>query len=282
MKILHQDASEKVYQFLCIWVFGIWFGYILFDPMIALAQYPKSIYFPAGFLLKFLPQNIYYWPISFPFLVFLKISLLVLLISVLFNFHKKWAALGLCFLLSIFEGIVRSFGHINHPEMLLLISVFILTIFFFVEDAIDVTNTRISKYGIPIITILFMVCFTYCFAGIHRLVSRGLEIYGTNTITFWIIEEGKRSRLVNWHLEDWMLKSSLINTMMRAGFPLVTLFEISAPFCLISRRFRYIWLLVMVPFHIVVWLFMGIFFWANLSLYILFFDLTAFFKKKIK
>ncbi|MBF0503860.1 MAG: hypothetical protein HQL14_02040 [Candidatus Omnitrophica bacterium] len=276
MKILHQNASEKTFKFICVWIFGIWFVYILLDPLISLAQYPKSLYFPAGFLLKFLPKNIFYIPVTYPFLLFLKISLLLSIGSVILGYRKKWTALGACFLLTVFEGIVRSFGHINHPELPLLFSVFVLTIFFFFEDSIDTSNKDISKYSIPLLAILFIVCLSYCFAGIHRLIARGIEIYGTNTITFWVIEEGKRSRLLNWHMEDLMLTNPFISLIIKVGFPLVTIFEILAPFCLVSRQFKYLWLMVMVPFHMMVWTFMGIFFWANFALYILFFDFNVF------
>jgi hypothetical protein len=280
MKILHQDAPQEAYKFLCLWVFGIWFGYIWLDPLTSLAQYPQALYFPTGFLLKFLPRSIYYLPISYPFLLFLKIAMLLAIAAVLLEYHKKWAALCLCVLLTVFEGLVRSFGHINHPELLLLFSVFILTIFFFFENSIDPTKIKISKYGIPLMAVLFITCFSYCFAGIHRLVSRGTEIYASNTIIYWIVHEGKRSRLVNWHMENLMITNSLANTMMRLGFPLITLLEITAPFCMIFKRFRYFWLCVMVPFHIMVWFLMGILFWANLALYILFFDSALLFKKE--
>ena len=279
MKVLHQDASEKAFKFFCIWVFGIWFGYILLDPLTSLAQYPKSLYFPTGFLLKFLPREIFYAPVSYHFLLFLKISMLVTVGAVLGGYCKKWAALCACLLLTVFEGIVRSFGHINHPELLLLFAAYVLTIFFFFENSIDTAKTNISKYGIPLMAVFFIVCFSYSFAGIHRMVARGIGIYGTNTIIFWIIEEGNRSRLINWHMENLMLTNSLAGNMMKMGFPLITFFEITAPFCMVYRKFRYVWLSVMVPFHIMVWVFMGIFFWANLAMYILFFDSNIFFKK---
>lgn len=279
MTVLHQNASERAYKFFCVWVFGIWFAYILFDPMTSLAGYPKSIYFPAGFLIKFLPRDIYFVPVSYPFLFFLKSSLLLSLIAVLLGVFKKWAGLYASIALTIFEGIVRSFGHINHPEILLLFSVFILTIFFFFEDSIDDSKLTISKYGIPLAAVLFLICFTYFFAGIHRLIARGLEIYGTNTIIFWVVEEGKRSRLINWHLENLMLTNQWVCGMLKAGFPLITLCEIAAPLCIVFRRFRYVWLMLMIPFHLMVWTFMGIFFWANLALYILFFDFDHLFKR---
>lgn len=272
IKILHQNAPEWAYRFFVFWVFGIWFFYSLFDPVTSLAYLPQSLYVPTGFLLKFLPPAIYYWPISFYFLLALKVLLLFSLASVILGFYKKWMALLACVLLTVFEGLVRSFGHINHPELALVLMVFVLTIFFFFEDSLDDRTMAISKYGIPLMMALFVVCFTYCFTGIHRLVARGLDIYMTNTMSFWVMEEGKRSRLFNWHLENLMLTSSFIHTMMTIGFPLVTFCEVASVFCLVSRRFRYIWLLIMVPFHLMVWIFMGIFFWANLALYVLFFD----------
>ncbi len=279
MKILHQNASQATYKFFCTWVFGIWLGYILFDPMVSLAQYPKSLYFPAGFLLKFLPSDIFYLPISFSFLLFLKIALLVSIGAVLLGWCKKWASLSASILLTLFEGIVRSFGHINHPELVLLFSVYVLTIYFFFEDSIP-ANKDISPYGLPLIAVLFIVSFTYCFAGIHRLVVRGIDIYGTNTIAFWIIEEGKRSRILNWHMEDLMLTNSWLSTMIKVGFPCITFFEITTPFTLVSTVYRRIWLAVMIPFHLIVWVFMGIFFWANLALYIFFFDVRIFRRHK--
>jgi hypothetical protein len=286
MKILHQDASEGAYKFFCVWIFGLWFGYILFDPLMSLALYPKSLYFPAGFLLKFLPPSIYYLPISYPFLFFLKMSMLLSIAAVLLGCWKKWSGVFACLLLTVYQGIVRSFGHINHPELLLLFSAYVLTIFFFFEDSISPfpnpphkgEGIHVSKYGIPLIAVLFFVCFSYSFAGIHRMVARGIDIYNTNTIIYWIITEGKRSRLVNWHMEDLMLTNAVASTMMKMGFPIITFFEITAPICMISRRFRYLWLLMMVPFHLMVWVFMGIMFWANLALYILFFNFDTLFK----
>jgi hypothetical protein len=53
----------------------------------------------------------------------------------------------------------------------------------------------------------------------------------------------------------------------------VTLFEILAPCCLLSRRFRLTFLIVMAPMHVLVWVSMNILFWENLALFLLLLDI---------
>jgi len=281
MSILHQSANYQSYKFFTQWIFGLWFIYLLFDPITVLAQYPVIAYQPTGFLLRFLPQPIYYLPISFMFLLLLKLVLLFCFLCVIMEKGKKWAALLACPLLSVYQGLARSFGHVNHPELMFVTAVFVFTIFFFFEDTIEqkvkTEENSISPYGIPLVALFFIFCFTYTFAGVHRLVVCGTEIYQNDTIIQWIIENGKRSRLVNWNLEGLFLEYPWLVILTKIGFPLVTIYEILAPFCFVSKRFRYSFIAVMLPFHVFVWMSMGIFFWSNFALGILFFNFTPFF-----
>jgi uncharacterized membrane protein len=57
--------------------------------------------------------------------------------------------------------------------------------------------------------------------------------------------------------------------VLNAGFVVVTVLEVLAPLCLFSRRFRLLWLGVMVPFHVATLFLMKIFFWQNLILLVL-------------
>ena len=54
-----------------------------------------------------------------------------------------------------------------------------------------------------------------------------------------------------------------------AGFPVVTLFEMFAPLCFISSRFRWMFLIVMLPFHLLAWIVMEIFFGSTCSLHLI-------------
>lgn len=64
----------------------------------------------------------------------------------------------------------------------------------------------------------------------------------------------------------WMCESVAGAWMLRIGFPLVTLLELLTPLCVFSRRFRWCWLAVMVPFHLGTGLLMGIWFGYSMAL----------------
>jgi len=67
----------------------------------------------------------------------------------------------------------------------------------------------------------------------------------------------------------------------RVGFVVVTLFEFLTPLCLLSRKFRYVWLIIIIPFHFLTWLLMNIFFWQNLLLMlVLFVDISSYMTPK--
>ena len=68
-------------------------------------------------------------------------------------------------------------------------------------------------------------------------------------------------------------------TILETGYPIVTLLEILAPLCLVSLWFRRGFLLMMLPFHVMTFLVMGILFWENLALYVLLFDISRWLKK---
>ena len=52
----------------------------------------------------------------------------------------------------------------------------------------------------------------------------------------------------------------------KLGFAVTTFFELLSPLCLLSRHFRYVWVAVIVSFHVGTRLLMNIFFWHNLLL----------------
>jgi len=287
VNILHQQASKTALRFFQSWVFGIWLAIMLWDPLTDLAKFPTAGYTPTGFMLRMFPESLKYLPVSFSFLLCLKITILSACILILFNQYKKFAGLIACFSLSIYQGIVRSFGHINHPEVMLLHAVFILTIYYFFEKDLEQLEfldqeKQITIYSIPIIMTLFFFAFTYAFAGIHRIAFGGIDVFTNESIVYWVVENGRRSRLINFNLDWVILKFQWIEYSMRAGLWVVTAAEIMAPFCLISKWVRYFFLIVILPFHIMVGLFMGIMFWENLILFILFIDFTSFklFKKQ--
>jgi hypothetical protein len=59
---------------------------------------------------------------------------------------------------------------------------------------------------------------------------------------------------------------------LRLGLPVITLFEITAPLCLISAHYRWIFIPTMLSFHLLSLVLMNIFFFDDMFLYLLLID----------
>jgi len=59
---------------------------------------------------------------------------------------------------------------------------------------------------------------------------------------------------------------------LRAGLPVITLLEITAPLCLISPLYRCIFIPVMLSFHLLSLVLMNIFFFDDMLVYLLLVD----------
>ena len=65
---------------------------------------------------------------------------------------------------------------------------------------------------------------------------------------------------------DWGLivaNSTFLLVVFKTGFFIITLFEIASPLIFFSRKFRIVWLAVIIPFHFLSLITMKIFFWEN-------------------
>jgi hypothetical protein len=60
--------------------------------------------------------------------------------------------------------------------------------------------------------------------------------------------------------------------MLRSGLPVITLFEMTAPLCLVSSHYRRLFIPVMLSFHLLSLVFMNIFFFDDMLLYLLLID----------
>jgi hypothetical protein len=60
--------------------------------------------------------------------------------------------------------------------------------------------------------------------------------------------------------------------MLRSGLPVITLFEITAPLCLASSHYRWVFIAVMLSFHLLSLVLMNIFFFDDMLLYLLLVD----------
>lgn len=279
MKLIHDDVSPGALNFLRVWVFGIWLCIVALDPLPVIAHLPAALFHPAGILLWWVPASFQPFLIETQFLYGLKFITIASLLFVILNKWMKPAAILSCILLTVYQGIIRGFGYVDHAEIVLLFSAYFLTLFAVADSVIHERDSggRASLpnlNSIPFVVILTFLLFTYSLTGVHRVAHGGLDVFTSDTLKAWIVMDTHMllQQMFSWNLDGLILKHSLLYEFLKGGLPIQTLFEMFAPFCLISRKFRYAFLFVMIPFHLLSWLFLKIFFWENLLLFILLFD----------
>jgi len=284
MKLIHSDASETSLKFFTSLVFGVWFLMIAYDPLPALADFSAAALSFKGFPLRLLPGSLKPLLLSTSFLYAFKISLLVFLFCRLFAVFPKTTGLMSALLLTAHQGFVRGFGYINHAQLAILYCVYTIVLADIIAYFMAGKKEAYEKEGfnfnsVPIIMAMLIFCFTYSFIGVRRLIWGGMEVYLSDSIIKWILgnahQWGSESTRL---LAQLVLEQAWLKNLIRFGFPLVTLFETLAPLCLVSRRFRYCFIAVMLPFHIFSYLFMGLFFWQNMLLFVLFVDFSRWFQ----
>ena len=294
MKLLHQNASPETLKFVRVWVFGIWFLIIAQDPIHLLSFLPISVFEPVGFL-RIIPMSLRPLLINSLFLYGLKIVTLISLVLVILNIFSKPAGVFACIFLTVYRGVVRGFGgHISHDDLVLLYAAYFLALFPLADAMVQegkwagfspsrslkdgsivetANHMTVNLNGIPLIAILSTMCFTYTLVGVYRIVHGGIETFTSGSITFWALRNSFQVLHPTLGFGKFLLDYPLFDKMLNFGFAFITLFEVFAPLCLFSRWFRYAFLAVMIPFHFLSWIIMEVFFWENLALYIIFFDL---------
>ena len=272
--LIHSNATPQARHFLNRWVFGIWFLIILMDSFPDLAQLPQEMFQTTGILT--IPFSHGY--LTQPVLWILKAGLMVFLAAAFLEVRFMITASVACFLLTVHQGLIRGFGHVNHGEIVLLLAAYLLSVFAVADYIAYGKNGRvpagINLNSIPLISILAVMCFTYSFVGIHRLIFSGLELFTTDTILYHVLINSLISDTWHFQLHELVLRHAWVSMLFKIGFLILTFFEALAPLCLISRWFRYAFVVVMVPFHFLSGIFLGVFFWQTLVLYMLFFDFS--------
>ena len=126
----------------------------------------------------------------------------------------------------------------------------------------------------PLVLIVAVFTFTYALTGVSRLVLWTPGAFHPNTVTTWILLNAYQpTAYYTWQLGRNVMELPYWGRgVLAGGLLLVTVFEVLAPCCLFSRRFRRLFLLVMAPTHVLVALSMNILFWENLAMFLLLLD----------
>ena len=236
---------------------------------------PREFFHPIG-ILALLPASaidaLLTWNGLAALLVFTLGVLVLALTDKAFPFVSTVAAV----LLTAYSCLIRGFGPAVHTDIVLLFAVYALAGFAWADWIALKFGGKKSPPGAwssyPLVTLVAMLCLSYCLVGLNRTVAGGARVFTGDTMEAWAIDAGLRGYYFNtnigWHIPEW----PLIVLALRSGLPVITLFEITAPLCLASSHYRWIFIPVMLSFHLLSLVFMNILFFDDMLLYLLLVD----------
>jgi hypothetical protein len=262
---LQSDKPRTKLATLRLTVFLIWFFVVLFSPLRQLAELPKEIFTPVG-PVRFLSDStidLLLAPVSLYLLkVFLTAGLLYSAITK--KFYLPTAILSVI-LLIFHQSLIRGFGHVNHREVPLLLVAMVLVLF--------PPRCKISReekkcadadFSLKLATFIFLL--TYVATAAHRIAHCVPDIFQNGTMTRFLGYTALRTDYYGFRWEALLLNSPFLLTLLNLGFVTITVIELLSFLCLTSRRFRFVWLSLIIPFHVFSLVFLNIFFWHNLLL----------------
>ena len=271
---MNKKVSPQTLGFARIWVYALWFQRISIDPFSQLAELPIEILRPIG-VMRYIPESLYGYICTAPVLGALKVVMLVgLALLILGVGPYRRIAICTCILLTVHQGLVR-FGEISHSELGMLYAAYVLAVFP-AADALSLRRERVKcappvMYAAPMMVIAFMISLTYAFVGTRRLVARAPEIFLDGSILRYVALRSAEGGTFGHQYGLLALEQPWLALLLQIGFPIITVLEGLTPLCLISRRFRWVWLIVMVLFHCLTPYLMNIFFLYNILLLLVFF-----------
>jgi Vitamin K-dependent gamma-carboxylase len=259
----------------CI-VHGTFLISILFTSFSALGSLPVTILRPTG-ALKLLPWS-FYDQLQTPaamvgFKSVLVLSLLLSTAGFLTIVSTKTSLLLVVF----YQGLLRSFGHFNHDEML---AVYCLAVLAFTPCGDDFSiDSWLKKergerpafaYAYPILLMQLLTAWTYFSSALIKLRVAGLKYLSADNLPALAIFHS----LDNLH--DTHFKLAFWLPQVKAFLPFavgfVLLWELLFPLAIFWRRVRW-WILGFgIIFHLATLFFMNIFFPHQLAMYLIFVD----------
>ena len=278
MRLLHADATAHELEIFRRFVFLLWIAKYLTHPFEEIAVLPPAWANLVG-VVRWLPTPLLTGLFDESVLLAARLLILVGCAACLIPRSFRVCAPGVCLLVTFEQSLNRSFGHTAHAEVCLLVVTYLVTGLAFADRywvRRPASGRRdFNPCAVPMVMATLVLCLTYALVGIARLTRDPLELFAGDTIIYAIIENSSRPWLLDFDLwrrvSDWPWAIAMI----KLGFPLVTIVEVLAPLCLISRGFRVVFLATLIPFHVAVILLMEIAFLENLMLFVLLVDWSS-------
>jgi hypothetical protein len=278
--LIHAGAGRKALHVFTAYVFGVWAFKILIDPLYNLSRLPNEMADPVG-ILNLMPAEWIMLLVTEPALWGIKIVGLVCCLCSMVPRLIRGAGPVACLAITLQESLIRSFGIVNHPEVALIITAYVLVLFAWYREMSvgeNATEASFNQYAVPMVTVALILTVAYSLVGLNRLyfdADGGPYMFASETLPNYIYHRTLSPNLFGFEIgksvSDWPWLM-VVGTKM--GFFISTLVEITAPLCLISRYYRYFFLTFMVSFHVIILLTMNISFAENVLLYVVLVDFS--------
>lgn len=262
------NIEARLFGFLRAWVFGIWLLKIATAPFSSLAELPLSIFGPLS-LLRVVPPEAWSWLLRSDILTGFQLFLcLCVTLAMLGVRPYRPLALLTSLMLTFQQGLIRSFGHVNHPEVALLLVTYVLAIF----PAADGFGWRpryaepqaSAVYRAPIILMAALLLVPYTASAAYRMAHHGLTTLTGEPLVWFTV---RNSFTYGQGLTGtFLLQHPIIAQLLQCSVPVATVFEWAAPLALISHYFRWLWLAFAFMFHVIIGFMMHVFFWESFLL----------------
>jgi hypothetical protein len=183
-------------------------------------------------------------------------------------------------LVVLYQGILRSFGHVNHDEYVGMYFLLILAFVpcgdrFSLDACLRSTPSLVSDsiaYRYPIYLMQAVMAWCYFSTGILKLRNGGLDYFRPDHLPVLAIQQS----LDNLH--DTQFRLAFMLPSIRQATPIMLLFvvlwEITFPIGVFWKKTRWIYLSFGLTFHILSVLLMNIGFWNQVGMYAVFVDWT--------
>jgi len=255
-------------------------GLFLFDAVFtsysALGSLPSTILRPTG-VMKFLPWSFYDGLQTYGGILTLKTLMLLSLLLSTAGFLTVISTKTSLLLVLFYQGLLRSFGHFNHDEM---IAIYFLVVLAFTPcgDAFSIDG-RLGKtkkdrpafaYAYPILLMQLLLAWTYFSSALIKLRVAGWKYLSPDNLPALAIFHS----LDNLH--DTAFRGAFWLPQVREYLPYVVGFalvwELLFPLAILFRRLRWLILAIGVVFHFSTLFLMNIFFPHQLLMYVVFLD----------
>jgi hypothetical protein len=253
-------------------------GIFLFDTVVtsysALGSLPPTILRPTG-VMKFLPWSFFDGLQTHGGMLTLKTLMLVSLLLSTAGFFTVISTKTSLLLVLFYQGLLRSFGHFNHDEM---IAIYFMAVLAFTPcgEAFSI-DSRLGRtkpqrpalaYTYPILLMQLLLAWAYFSSALIKLRVAGWKYLSPDNLPALAIFHS----LDNLH--DTAFRGAFWLPTVREYLPyavaLILVWELLFPLAVFFRRFRWVILGVGFVFHISTLFLMNIFFPHQLLMYAVF------------